>query len=141
VLMGGSGLLGRPCCWPGASPLPGGAYVYEGGRPSWLLGFMVFVGGAWGGWGRLVLLALVVTCGESEVGRWVGVLPPEGEGDGLLDELLRFEPTRFLKRAFMEFIRTRKRRVGGRVGWTWVKCEQLGLRGHKADGQQLQLVL
>jgi hypothetical protein len=76
----------------------------------------------WACWGRLFVLELVA-CGESEVGRWVGVLPPEGEGEGLLDELLRFEPTRFLKRAFMEFIRTEEeeRKVGGMVGVVVVK--------------------
>jgi hypothetical protein len=40
------------------------------------------------------------------VGRcWpVGVTVPCGDEDGFPAELLRFEPTRFLKRAFMEFI-------------------------------------
>jgi hypothetical protein len=55
--------------------------------------------------GRLELLELEA-CGESDVGRWVGVvLPCDGEGEGALEELLRFEPTRFFKRAFMEFIK------------------------------------
>lgn len=75
--------------------------MYEGGRPRGLFGFMLLAFWA----GRLVLLEFDA-CGESEVGRWVGVVLPWGEGEGLLEELLRFEPTRFLKRAFMEFIRT-----------------------------------
>jgi hypothetical protein len=52
--------------------------------------------------GRLVVLEVE---GERELGRWgwpgwgIWVLPPWGE-TLLLD--LRFDPTRFLKRAFME---------------------------------------
>jgi hypothetical protein len=47
-----------------------------------------------------------VACGESDVGRCcpVGVMLPCDDEDGFPAELLRFEPTRFLKRAFMEFI-------------------------------------
>jgi hypothetical protein len=70
--------------------------VYEGGRPS---------PGFWGFMGSEELLELEAW-GESDVGRcWpVGVTWPCGDGDGVPAELLRFEPTRFLKRAFMEFI-------------------------------------
>ena len=63
-------------------------------------------------------------CGESDVGRCspVGVCVPGGAGDGLCEELLRFEPTRFLKRVFMEFMRLRereswRRRVGCDQGY------------------------
>jgi hypothetical protein len=91
--MGGSGLFGRPaCCWPGARP-PGGAYVYEGGRPRLFCWFMV---------GRDDELELEA-CGDRLVGRWVGVAAPWGVGDGLFDDL-RFEPTRFLNPAFMDDI-------------------------------------
>lgn len=83
--------------------------MYEGGRPRGLFGFMT----DWAACGRLFVLELEA-CGESEVGRCVGVVLPCGDGDGLLDELLRFEPTRFLKRAFMEFISTEG---GGQKGW------------------------
>jgi hypothetical protein len=57
-------------------------------------------------------------CGESDVGRWlpVGVELPWGEGEGLCEELFRFEPTRFLKRAFMEFISQRKEEKAGDMG-------------------------
>jgi hypothetical protein len=74
--------------------------VYEGGRPR---GFWGFMGSD--------ELEEFEAWGESDVGRcWpVGVEPPEGEGEGLCEELLRFEPTRFLKRAFMEFISRRER--------------------------------
>lgn len=108
--MGGSGLAGRPCCccccWGAASP-PGGAYVYEGGRPR----------GFWGFMGSEALLSLEA-CGDSDVGRcWpVGVLLPWGEGEGLCEELLRFEPTRFLKRAFMEFMCRGEKKAGGPGG-------------------------
>lgn len=83
--------------------------MYEGGRPRGLFGFMAF----WAAWGRLCVLELEAW-GESEVGRWVGVVVPCGVGEGLLDELLRLEPTRFFKRAFMEFISTEG---GGTKGW------------------------
>lgn len=45
--------------------------------------------------------------GDSDVGRCapVGAGLPWGVGEGLCEELLRFEPTRFLKRAFMELMR------------------------------------
>lgn len=93
--MGGRGLAGRPCCCCGAPSPPGGAYVYEGGRPS----------GFWGFMGSEELLD--EAWGDSEVGRWVpvgaGLL--WGVGEGLCEELFRFEPTRFLKRVFMEFMR------------------------------------
>ena len=64
--------------------------------------------------------------GDSEVGRWVpvgaGLL--WGVGEGLCEELFRFEPTRFLKRVFMEFIRLEGRKGRGkRVG-----CDQGYLR-------------
>lgn len=72
--------------------------MYEGGRPR----------GFWF-WGFMGSEALLEFCGDSDVGRggWLagaewGVA--EGVGEGLCEELLRFEPTRFLKRAFMEFI-------------------------------------
>jgi len=89
--------------------------VYEGGRPRGLLGF---IGTCC--WGRLELLELEA-CGERELGRWVGVVLPWGDGEGLLDELLRFEPTRFLKRAFIEVIRTEGGKTGGMVGVSVVK--------------------
>lgn len=38
--MGGSGLAGRPWFGGGAPSPPGGAYVYEGGRPRLFGGFM-----------------------------------------------------------------------------------------------------
>jgi hypothetical protein len=113
--MGGRGLAGRPCCCCGAPSPPGGAYVYEGGRPRGFCGFM----------GSDELLELEA-CGESDVGRcWpVGVCVPGGAGDGLCEELLRFEPTRFLKRVFMEFMR-----LGEREGWRRrVGCAQGYLR-------------
>jgi hypothetical protein len=93
--MGGSGLVGRPCCWLGAPRPPEGANVYEGGRPR----------GFWGFMGSEELLEFEAW-GESDVGRcWpVGVTVPCGDCEGFPAELLRFEPTRFLKRAFMEFI-------------------------------------
>jgi hypothetical protein len=72
VLMGGSGEAGRPagCCWFGAPRLPCCANVYEGGRPSGLLGFM----------GSDALLELEA-CGLRLVGRcWpVGVVLPCGD--------------------------------------------------------------
>ena len=102
--------------------------MYEGGRPSWLFGFMFCGGWAPGGGGRLFVLVLE-GCGESEFGRCEGVVVPWGEGEGLLDELLRFEPTRFLKRAFMEFI-TQKSEELGVVGCRDVKLEaELRLMG------------
>jgi hypothetical protein len=93
--MGGRGLAGRPCWGLGAPRPPDCAYVYEGGRPT----------GCWGFMGSEELLEFEA-CGESDVGRCcpVGVMLPCGDGDGFPAELLRFEPTRFLKRAFMEFI-------------------------------------
>jgi hypothetical protein len=59
--------------------------------------------------------------GESDVGRCgpVGVESPDGAGDAC-EELFRFEPTRFLKRVFMEFIS-----LGEKKGWTrGVGCGQ-----------------
>ena len=85
--------------------------MYEGGRPRLFGGFM----------GSEELLELEAW-GESDVGRcWpVGVGLPGGVGDGLCCELFRFEPTRFLKRVFMEFIRLEGRKGRGkRVG-----CDQ-----------------
>lgn len=79
-------------------------------------------GCCWPGWGAGRLFVLLLEgCGESELGRWAGVLGPwgVGEGEGLLDALLRFEPTRFLKRAFMEFISSEER---GSEGWWGVGC-------------------
>jgi hypothetical protein len=95
VLMGGSGLAGRPCWGLGAPSPPDCANVYEGGRPRLFWGFM----------GSEELLEFEAW-GESDVGLcWpVGVMVPCGDCEGLPAELLRFEPTRFLKRAFMEFI-------------------------------------
>lgn len=60
----------------------------------------------------------LLACGDSDVGRFdpVGVLPPCVLGDDWWEELLRFEPTRFLKRAFMEFIRRRGRNEAERLG-------------------------
>lgn len=127
VLMGGSGLLGRPwACWAGCRP-PGGAYVYEGGRPRGLFGFMLDCCWPGAGGGRLFVLVLE-GCGESELGRWAGVPEPWGEGEGLLDALLRFEPTRFLKRAFMEFIEEGGAKGGG------------GLPGGSFIGSTLRLI-
>jgi len=59
--------------------------------------------------------------GDSEVGRAepVGVELPWGLGDGLPAELFRFEPTRFLKRAFMEFISWGERRAEKIWGGVW----------------------
>lgn len=95
--------------------------MYEGGRPRGLFGFMFCCCC----WGRLFVLVLE-GCGDSELGRWVGVALPWGEGDGLLDALLRFEPTRFLKRDCMEFISTEEEgSVGGGV-WV-VKLGELRL--------------
>jgi hypothetical protein len=57
--------------------------------------------------------------GESDVGLcWPeGVTVPWGDEDEFPDELLRFdEPTRFLKRAFMEFISWRGEAERLRVG-------------------------
>lgn len=72
--------------------------MYEGGRPR----------GFWGFMGSEELLD--EAWGDSEVGRWVpvgaGLL--WGVGEGLCEELFRFEPTRFLKRVFMEFMRLRE---------------------------------
>ena len=108
MLIGGSGEAGRPpwCCGFGAPSDPCWAKVYEGGRPS----------GFWGFMGSEELLEFEA-CGLRLVGRCepVGVVLPCG--DELPAELFLFEPTRFLKRAFMEFI---GRRGGGqrvRVGW------------------------
>lgn len=81
--------------------------MYEGGRPSWFWGFM----------GSDELLEFEA-CGLRLVGRCepVGVvLPPCGEE--LPAELFLFEPTRFLNRAFMEFIGREGRTKGiRRVG-------------------------
>lgn len=98
--------MGRPCCW-GAPRPPDCAYVYEGGRPR----------GFWGFMGSEELLELEA-CGESDVGRCcpVGVTVPWGDEDGFPAELLRFEPTRFLKRAFMEFISRGEESWRQRVG-------------------------
>ncbi len=75
VLMGGSGLVGRPCCCccPGARPL-WGAKVYEGGRPRLFWGFM----------GSEALLELLAWGDSVDVGRFapVGVVPPELLGAG-----------------------------------------------------------
>lgn len=81
--------------------------MYEGGRPRlFCCGFM----------GSDELLELLA-CGDSDVGRFepVGVLPPGALGDGWCEELLRFEPTRFLKRAFMEFISRKGEREAEKV--------------------------
>jgi hypothetical protein len=69
--------------------------VYEGGRPRLFWGFM----------GSEALLELEAW-GDSDVGRLlpVGAGAPWVADEGLCEELFRFEPTRFLKRAFMEFI-------------------------------------
>ena len=58
--MGGSGLAGRPCCCGGAPSVPGGAYVYEGGRPRGFCGLFM------GSDEELELEAW----GDSDVGRW-----------------------------------------------------------------------
>lgn len=104
--MGGRGLVGRPCCCCGARPPCCGAKVYEGGRPRLFCGFM----------GSEELLELLA-CGDSDVGRFepVGAVPLGLLWVGWWEELLRFEPTRFLKRAFMEFISQRGRREAERV--------------------------
>jgi len=72
--------------------------VYEGGRPR---GFWAFMGSE----------PLLAFCGDCEGGwaggRWplAGAALAGGDGcAGLWRELLRFEPTRFLKRAFMELM-------------------------------------
>lgn len=61
----------------------------------------------------------LLACGDSDVGRLlpVGVLPPGLLWVGWCEELLRFEPTRFLKRAFMEFISQRGRSEAEKRGW------------------------
>lgn len=81
--------------------------MYEGGRPRLFCGFM----------GSEELLELLAW-GDSDVGRFapVGVLPAGVGCVGWCEELLRFEPTRFLKRAFMEFISRRGAREAGREG-------------------------
>lgn len=102
--MGGSGLFGRPCCcWTGARA-PGGAYVYEGGRPS---GFCWFI---WAG--SDCELPLVVG-GERLVGRGDGVAtgPCCCVGVGFCEDF-RLEPTRFLKPAFMDDMGKGKVRLG-----------------------------
>ena len=84
--------------------------MYEGGRPRLFCGFM----------GSDELLELLAW-GDSDVGRFapVGVLPPGVLCGGWCEELLRFEPTRFLKRAFMEFISQSGRRgAEGKGGGT-----------------------
>lgn len=118
--MGGSGLVGRPCCWFGAR-LPGGLYVYEGGRPRGFCGFMA---------GSEVELELEA-CGERLLGRCVGVVVPCGEGEGLFDDL-RLEPTSLLKPAFMDDIdKGRKGRGRPQVG---CKCLTCGWRaGRQAE--------
>lgn len=85
--------------------------MYEGGRPRGFCGFM----------GSEELLEFEAW-GESDVGRcWpVGGAPGWGDGEGLCEELFRFEPTRFLKRAFMEFISWQGKEGGG-YGWGAVK--------------------
>ena len=64
----------------------------------------------------------LVAWGDSEVGRFwpVGVEPPGGGGVGFCEVLLRFDPTRFLKRLFMEFISggARRRKI-------WAGCWQV----------------
>lgn len=50
-------------------------------------------------------------CGERLLGRWVGVVVPCGEGDGLFDDL-RLEPTSLLNPAFMEDIDKEKKGRG-----------------------------
>jgi hypothetical protein len=78
----------------------------------------------WGFMGSEELLELLAW-GDSEVGRLlpVGVLEP-GWCCAVCDELLRFEPTRFLKRAFMEFISQRgSRELGEREGVGQVESE------------------
>lgn len=84
--------------------------MYEGGRPSGLLGFM----------GSEVLDELALEGGDSEL-----VLPGGGVGvvfwAATLLEDRRLEPlTRFLKRAFMDDMKreegSRARREGGRGG-------------------------
>lgn len=90
--------------------------------------------------GRLELLELEA-CGDSEVGRWVGVVVPcEGEGEGALEELLRLEPTRFFKRAFMKLIRTggerRWRRGEESTSAGWLLWESARKLRSAADGGQ-----
>jgi hypothetical protein len=65
----------------------------------------------------------LLACGDSDVGRLlpVGVLPPGVLWVGWWEELLRFEPTRFLKRAFMEFISQRGRSEAEKRGWGTTK--------------------
>ena len=72
-------------------------------------------------------------CGDSDVGRCapVGAGLPWGVGEGLCEELLRFEPTRFLKRAFMELMREGGRRAGQAGG---VRCRISG-SGAAADSK------
>lgn len=69
----------------------------------------------------------LVTCGDSEVGLvvLVGVEPPCGEGVGFCEELLRFDPTRFLKRVFMEFISQGARWAGDMGGVLAGKLKEL----------------
>jgi hypothetical protein len=70
-------------------------------------------------------------CGDRLLGRWVGVvLPCEGEGDGLFEDL-RLEPTSLFRPALMDDIDRRKeasRRA--EVGWQLfnVRLEELGDR-------------
>ncbi len=98
--------------------------MYEGGRPR----------GFWGFMGSDELLEFEAW-GDSDVGRcWpagaVGL--PWGVGEGLCEELFRFEPTRFLKRAFMEVMRLREEEGWERLGG--VRSRIFG-RGAAADSK------
>jgi hypothetical protein len=57
-------------------------------------------------------------CGDRLLGRWVGVVVPWGDGEGLFDDL-RLEPTSLLNPAFMDDIdRGKKGRGRLQVGCT-----------------------
>lgn len=93
--------------------------------------------GCWGFMvaGREVELELEA-CGDRLVGRWVGVVAPWGEGDGLFEDLrLEPPPTRFLKRELnVDDIdvgaRKSSRAGGGVVLLSCLTCVRLDTRRH-----------